>query len=154
MSGQGDNLVVRDGDTLVPAPAADQRVLESYGPSADRGPVIDGYRLTLLTRSTSYGVGEPVRIIHVCESVSADAPLYVMGPKAVTGEHVDDELVTEPADDVDPLAPADYDGRAVPGPGVDANYEITQYTFDEAGQHSVQWRPGGHRSNTLQITVS
>lgn len=118
------------------------------------GPESRGYRLTILCATTSVAVDETVRVIHVCESVSGDAELYIMGPKPVYGEYVDDILATEePPPGEDPFAPATYDGRVLPGPGVDTNYEVMEYAFISPGEHTVQWRPGGNRSNTLRFTV-
>jgi hypothetical protein len=36
---------------------------------------------------------------------------------------------------------------------VDYNYDITTYTFDESGRHTIQWRLGDLRSNTLELEV-
>jgi hypothetical protein len=148
-------LFVREGDRIVPAPEEDQATLSSYPQFEDKGPEIGGYRLTLLTARPTAAVGEPVRIVHVCESTGPGAPLYVMGPKAVLGEYVDDQLAGSPAPATrKPLAPDSYDGRVLPGPGVDANYEITEHRFDAPGRHSVQWRLGDHVSNTLWVEVT
>jgi hypothetical protein len=118
------------------------------------GPPSRGYRLTVLAATTSVAVNETVRVVHVCESVSGDAPLYVMGPKPVYDEYVDGVRATEPPPaGEDPFAPASYDGRVLPGPGVDTNYEVMEYAFTSPGEHTVQWRPGGIASNTLRFTV-
>lgn len=118
------------------------------------GPESRGYRLTILTTTTSVAVDETVRVVHVCESVSEDAELYIMGPKPVYDEYVDDIRATdEPPAGENPLAPASYDGRVLPGPGVDTNYEVMEYAFTSPGEHTVQWRLGGNGSNTLRFTV-
>src|SRR4051812_40317177 len=108
MSGTGqwaNNLFEREGDRIVDAPAEDKAVLAGYLEFEDKGPVVDGYRLTILTRKTSLAVGEAARIVHVCESVSDAAELYVMGPKPVDGEYVDGVLATrEPSGN--PFEPA------------------------------------------------
>ena len=118
------------------------------------GPESRGYRLTILAAATSVAVGEAVRVVHVCESVSAGAELYVMGPKPVYDEYVDGIRATdEPPAGEDPFAPASYDGRVLPGPGVDTNYEVMEYAFTSPGEHTVQWRLGASGSNTLRFTV-
>lgn len=150
--GRARSLFARRGDRIVDAPAEDQQVLAGYDDFEDKGPVVGGYRLTILTRTLTLDRGAPARIIHVVESVSEDAPLFVMGPKPVCGEYVDGTLATETAPE-HPFEPASYDGRVLPGPGVDSNYEITEYRFDEPGQHHVQWRLGVNESNLLAFEV-
>ena len=129
--------------------------MRSYPELEDKGPVIGGYRLTLLTSSRECGAGDPVRVIHICESMAPDRPLYVMGPKPVLGEYVDDEPATDPAPDTEtPLAPASYDGRVAGGPGIDPNYDVTEYRFETPGRHTIQWRLGRFASNVLAIEVT
>ena len=81
--------------------------------------------------------------------------LYVMGPKQVCGEYVDDRLVGDPVSNPsDPFTPTEpYDGRVVPGPGLDANYEVTRHRFAAAGSHTIRWALGDLASNVLQIEV-
>ena len=148
-------LFVRDGDRVVPAPAEDIELARSYPDIAEKGAIHSGYRLTILTRSRKRRSGEEVRIIHICEAVEPGTQLYVMGPKRIYGEFVDDVAVTDlPPNPTVPLAPCEpYDGRVVPGPGLDANYEITRYWFDQPGTHTIWWRLGELRSNVLRIEV-
>ena len=55
-----------------------------------------------------------------------------------------------------------YNGRVMKSPGVDFNYEISSYTFDKPGEHTIEWKGGGHpiqadlklESNVLRITVT
>jgi hypothetical protein len=141
----------RDG-VVVDARPADVAVARAYPSFPYKGPLIDGMRLTLMSRSLRYRVAEEVRIIHVVEAVDPGRQLYVMGPKPVYGEHVDGALVTSaPPEDV--WAPATYNGPALPSPAVDYNYEVTTYRFDRAGAHTIQWRIGSLRSNDLVIEV-
>jgi hypothetical protein len=155
LTGSGDPLLVREGDRVVAAPEEDQAVVRTYPNSEDKGPVVDGYRLTLLPSKRASRPGEPVRVFHVCESTARDRPLYVMGPKPVVGEYVDDRLATDAAPEAeDPIAPAFYDGRVSDGPGVDANYDVTEYRFERPGVHTIQWRLGPHVSNVVTIDVS
>jgi hypothetical protein len=78
-----------------------------------------------------------------------------MGPKPVTEEYVDGNA-NRPRE-----KPGVYDGRVSHGPVADFHYEITEYTFDRPGRHTIQWRGGGHpikeplglTSNVLTIEV-
>jgi hypothetical protein len=149
-------LFVRAGDHIVPAPAEDIELARSYAQFAEKGPVHNGYRLTILTQRTMYRVGEEVRVIHICEAVAQGTQLYVMGPKPPHGECIDDiPAVDPPPNPADPLAPSGpYDGRVIPGPGVDANYEITRYRFSTPGIHTISWRPGAFVSNVRVLEIS
>jgi hypothetical protein len=102
-----------------------------------------------MCRQGTYRVGEPVRVIHVLEVVTPGEEIYVMGPKAVGGEIVDGQKVT-PANHGDHEP---YDGRVLPSPGVDYNYEITSHTFAEPGRHTIQWRLGALTSNALVVEI-
>jgi hypothetical protein len=147
-------LFVRDGDRIVEAPEADQQVAEQYPKWATKGRARDGIRLTIMTASSQYGPGDAVRVVHVLEATGPGVPLHVMGPKEVRDEYVDGELRTPPVPPgVDPLLPPSYDGRVLDGPGVDVNWEITVYRFDDPGEHTIAWRPGELRSNTLRLDI-
>jgi hypothetical protein len=148
-------LSVRSGDTIVPAPDADVSVAQSYPTAPSRGAWFEGRRITILTRDTTAKLGQAVRIVHVVESIRAGDSLYVMGPKAVLGEHVDGKLATAAAPDAgDPLVPSgDYDGPVLPAPAVDYNYDITHYQLP-VGRHIVAWRLGALHSNQLTIEVT
>jgi hypothetical protein len=130
-------------------------VREAYAAWPDKGPETGGRRLTLLAERTALRPGDTLEVAHVHEVTEFGESLYVMGPKPVYGELLDGEPVTPPvpADD-DPLAPAEYDGRVLPGPGIDDNFETTSYAFDEPGRHELTWRIGELRSNTLTIEVA
>jgi hypothetical protein len=147
-------LFVRRGQAIVAASPEDQAVARRYPDFADKGAIRDGKRLTIMTRATHYAVGEEVRVIHAVDFVESGHRVFVMGPKPVHSEFVDDRLASDaaPADD-DPLAPSTYAGRVVASPAVDFNYAITSYTFAEPGQHSIQWRLGSLRSNVLVLEV-
>lgn len=148
-------LSVRSGDRILPAPEADVAVAKGYPTAPGKGAWLDGRRLTILTRELRVPAGQPVRVVHVFETTRPGDSLYVMGPKAVLGEHVDGKLVTPPAPSTgDPLAPTgDYDGRVLQAPGVDYNYEITEYTLPP-GRHVIEWQLGALRSNQLAIEVT
>jgi hypothetical protein len=129
------------------------RVYEGW---QERGGERDGRRLTLMALRTAVGVGETVEVLHVYEVLDADHQLYVMGPKPVYGERLDDQAVTppEPPPGDDPFAPGLYDGRVLPGPGIDCNFETTSYSFPVPGRHEVVWDAGGLSSNVLTLEVS
>jgi hypothetical protein len=148
-------LSVRSGDVIVPAPDSDVLVARSYPTAPSKGDWHDGRRITILTRATRVKAGQPVRIVHVVESTRRGDSLYVMGPKVVVGEHIDGTLATTPAPTSgDPLAPSEfYDGRALPAPAVDYNYDITQYQLP-VGRHILEWKLGPLRSNQLVIEVT
>jgi hypothetical protein len=147
-------LSVRSGDRIVPAPEEDVAIARGYPTAPAKGAWIDGRRITILTRELRVKEGQPVRVIHVVESTRPGDSLYVMGPKAVLGEHVDGKLATAPAPaSGDPLVPAgDYDGRVLPAPGVDYNYDITEHKLP-VGRHVIEWQLGALRSNQLAIEV-
>lgn len=149
-------LFIREGDRIVPAPIEDLELARSYAGFTDKGSVHNGYRLTILTRSTAYHIGEEVRVVHVCEAVESGTKLCIMGPKPVYGELVDGLPVSDPPPNpADPLASSEpYDGRVVPGPCVDTNYEITSYRFDTPGTHTICWQLGKLASNVRRIEIS
>jgi hypothetical protein len=125
-----------------------------YAEWEDKGPVSGGERLTLLAARTRVGAGEPVEVLHVYEITDSGRQLHVMGPKPLFGERLDGELATPPPpDDDDSLHPGLYDGRVLPSPGMDVNFEPTTYTFSEPGRHELTWSVNGLTSNTLAIDV-
>lgn len=142
-------LLARDGASIVPAPPGDQAVAASYARSPVRGPLKDGVRITILTERTKYKLGEEVRVIHVLEAPEPGHELYVMGPKPIYSEYVDGVERTPP-----PPAPGPYDGRVLPSPGVDWNYEVTAYKLTTAGSHRIQWRADGRESNVIEVEVA
>ncbi|WP_152040849.1 hypothetical protein [Salinigranum salinum] len=149
------NLFVHRADgTVEEAPAADQAVADDYPHWPDKGPVVDGKRLTVMTARDTYEVGEEVRVIHAFEAPEPGVDVYVMGPKPVYGEHIDGTLATTPPPDGDePWVPQQYDGAVIASPAVDYNYEVTTYRFAEPGRHVIRWELGPVTSNTLEITV-
>ena len=149
------DLYVRDGDRLVRASAEDTAVARSYPTFEDKGPVIDGQRLTLMTKQKTYHANEKIAVIHVVEVTEPGRQVYVMGPKPVYGEYVDGKLATEPVPKgEDPLAPRLYSGAVLPSPAVDYNYDITTYAFSKPGVHRIEWKMGKLHSNVLLIEVA
>jgi hypothetical protein len=142
-------LSMRQGDRIVEALPEDIEVAKGYPTFRDKGPVVGGRRLTIMSRKNVYRVGEEVRVIHVLEVLEPGQEIFTMGPKAVSGEYVDGRGTTPEAS-----GEADaYDGRVLKSPGVDYNYDITTYTFDAPGRHTIQWRMGDLRSNTLELEI-
>jgi hypothetical protein len=151
---QFPGLYVRKGDQIVDAPPADVAVAKTYPRSKEKGPVVDGHRLTILAAKRRYRVGEEVRVIHVHEVVAAGDMVYVMGPKPIRGEMLDGKMATSMVlADGDPFVPEIYDGVTLQSPAVDYNWEITTYRFSAPGTHRIQWRLGKFDSNTLVIEV-
>jgi hypothetical protein len=138
---------------VVDAPPEDVDVARRYPTFSDKGPVVSGMRLTIMSARTHYRIGDDVRVLHVVEVVEPGKEVFVMGPKAVYGEFVDDQAVT-PAPPDGLLQPTTYNGPTLDSPAVDYNYEVTSYRFTEPGQHSIQWRLGDLRSNTLLVDVT
>ncbi|MBA3746430.1 MAG: hypothetical protein H0W96_02935 [Solirubrobacterales bacterium] len=129
-------------------------VREAYERWPDKGPLSDGRRLTLLTLRTTLAPGDTLRVAHVYEVTEPGGDLYVMGPKPVYGEQLDGRPVTPapPAGD-EALKPLEYDGRVLPSPGIDHNFQTTTYTFTRPGEHALTWQIGELVSNTLAIEV-
>jgi hypothetical protein len=146
-------LYVREGERIVEASPQDIAVARSYPEFADKGPVVDGRRITILTESLTHRVGDDVRVIHVVDLTEPGQDAYVMGPKVVFGEYVNETLMTPPMPDEDPLHPATYNGVILPSPAVDYNYDITSYRFETPGLYRIQWRLDGLRSNVLPVRV-
>jgi hypothetical protein len=47
-----------------------------------------------------------------------------------------------------------HDGRVEPAPAADYNWDTTEYVFDTAGRHTIQWNLGSIVSNTLTVEVT
>jgi hypothetical protein len=140
---------------FVDAPEQDQKIIRDYPFWIDKGPLLDSTRVTLTTARLRYQVGEPVRVAHIVEETETGRTLYIMGPKEIRDEFVNDVLKTAATQDPGdyPWLPMSYDGAVLPSPGVDYNFGITEYRFDQPGVYRIQWRPGRYRSNVLSITV-
>jgi hypothetical protein len=141
----------RDGK-IVDAPAEDVGVAKGYPGYPDKGPLMDGVRLTVMTRRPDYLVPDKIRIIHVVEVIEPGRDVAVAGPKPVYGEYLDDQPVTGPAP-FEGLVPDLYNGEIIKSPAVDYNYEITSYSLGP-GNHSLQWRLGPYVSNILKLLVT
>lgn len=149
-------LWVRKIDQIVEAPEEDVVVAKAYPEWPDKGPVIDGRRLTIMAKKQAYHVNEEVRIIHVLEAPLPGYKIYVMGPKRIFNEYINGHLQGEEMslDQTDPFSPADYDGRVLDSPATDRNFEITTHSFAHSGVYEICWQPGQWKSNLLKIEVS
>ncbi len=147
-------LYIRIGNTIEDAPEEDVIVALRYPLYEDKGKLIDGQRITIMTSTDTAAVGEEIRIIHVMEATEPGVEVYVMGPKYVYGEYIDGVLMTEPEPGWDnTFIPEIYDGAVLQSPAVDYNYDITSYTFDEPGTHRIQWILYPWKSNVLTVEV-
>ena len=148
-------LYIRKGNEILDAPEEDQKVARGYPQWPDKGPILDGKRITVMVKKKSYRVNEEIRILHVAEVTVPGREVFIMGPKLILGEQVDGKLVTEPhPEGCEPLNPPDcYNGRVLQSPALDYNYDITFYKFDRPGKHELQWVLGPLRSNILEVEV-
>lgn len=147
-------LFVRVDGRVVEAPETDIAAARGYPTSPDKGTWVAQRRISILSARQRVRAGEPVRVIHVTETVRPGDELFVMGPKKVAGEYVDGTLRTQPAPaKQDPLRPWIVDGRSLPAPAVDYNWEITEYRFSAPGPHTIEWRLGALVSNALHVEV-
>ena len=132
-------LYERKGDKIVDAPQEDFELAKTYHSFKDKGKLVAGQRITIVTKKSQYKVGEPIRVLHVLEAVEPGIEIYVMGPKTIYDEYVDGKLATKKGPGLEV-----YDGGVVDRSIADFNYEITTYTFTEPGEHAIQWKGGGH----------
>jgi hypothetical protein len=147
--GRWPGLFMRKGDAIVEALPEDIEVATNYPAFRNKGHVLAGRRITIMSRKTTYHIGEAVRVLHVLEVLEPGHSIFVMGPKTVFDEYVDDCLVTEEYPEEEQV----YDGRVLPSPGVDYNYDITTYSFEGPGRHTIYWQMGEMRSNTLELEI-
>lgn len=142
---------------FVDAPETDQKILRDYPYWIDKGPLTDSTRITITTAKLDYKTGEAIRIGHIVEETGTGRTLYVMGPKTISEEFVNDSppapLSTGPQSEY-PWLENSYDGEILPSPGYDYNFEITEYHFNQPGTYRIQWKPGKYHSNILTITVT
>jgi len=144
------------GNVGVDAPAEDFDLAKTYHAFEHKGRLVDGRRITILTKGTRYKYGEAIRVLHVFEAVETGTVVHVMGPKTVYGEYLDAKLVSKEKPQV-----FNYSGLIVPSPAVDFNYEISTYTFMDLGQHTIQWKGGdepfqntqGLESNMIKLEI-
>jgi len=147
-------LYVRQKGEIIEASEEDVELAKQYPIWKDKGAFKSDRRVTILCQKEEYTIDEAIRVIHVLESLNKADQVYIMGPKQVYGEYVDEKLVTEAASGEYPWIPGSYRGKTLLAPAVDYNYEMTTYTFSEAGEHSIQWRLGDLLSNTLRIKIT
>jgi hypothetical protein len=146
-------LFVRQGDDIVDAPPEDEAVARAYPTWLAKGPTINGMALTLMTAKTAYALGEEVRVIHVLDVSEPGRDVYIMGPKVPPDEFVDGKRATPVPEVRDYPWVAIYDGRTLPSPAIDDNYDITSYRFTTPGVHTIEWKPSGLQSNVITLQV-
>jgi hypothetical protein len=127
-------LLERKGDKIVDAPPEDLTVARTYHSFQEKGHVTDGQRITILTSKLEYKIGEPVRVIHVLETIEPGIKVYMLGPKPIAGEYVDGNLVGQKG----PLR-IKKGGMVVDRPIANFNYDTTTYTFSSPGPHTILW---------------
>ena len=133
-------VVTDAGPDLVVAPPEDLAVVRSYPRGSVRGPLASGTRITILAAKRTYRVNEEIRVIHVAEFNEPGEEVFVMGPKPVTGEYLDEKLASDPVPSWSAFTMGVYDGAVMKSPWADTNYEITRYKMVTPGLHRVQWR--------------
>jgi hypothetical protein len=131
-------LLERKGDKIVAAPTEDLALAKTYHVFKDKGRLVAGQRITIMTQKTRYRVGESVRVLHILEAVEPGKSVHLMGPKKVYDEYVDGKLASAKGP-----GKAPYRGMVADRPIADFNYEITAYAFTEPGAHTIQWKGGG-----------
>lgn len=143
----------RVGNQIHEAGLNDIQTLMSYSKDSPKGMFLNGRCIAILSEKTTYTVDEEVRIIHVFETINKEEELLINGPKQVYGEFVNEKLSTKlsSVDDY-PWLPF-YDGKAIKGPGIDYNFEITKYQFKKLGTYNILWKVGNLESNAISITV-
>ena len=150
-------LFERKDGKIVNAPAEDFALAKTYHSFKDKGALVAGQRITIMTHDQRYRTGEPVRVLHILEAVEYGKDVHVMGPKKVYDEYVDGKLVTPKGPGNEP-----YNGMVVDRPIADFNYEITTYIFSEPGMHTIQWKCNaysfigtvGLTSNVIKLEVA
>ena len=142
-------LYMRQDGRIVEALPDDVDVAKGYATVSSKGPVLEGRRITIMCLKNIYHVGEEVRVIHALEVLAPGQKIFIMGPKAVSGEYVDGRAMTPEGSDEPDL----YDGRVLDSPGVDYNFDITTYSFVAPGRHTIHWQIGRLRSNTLELEI-
>jgi hypothetical protein len=159
LRGQPSSLYMRVKDNIVEAPPELLKLAQTYASMPGKGQSVKGRRITILAEKSRYKVGEPVRILHVLEATGRGVKVYAMGPKPVYDEYVDGKNRRPKPAGAEEVV---YDGLVETAPAVDFHYDITSYTFRKPGQHTIQWKGGGHpieggrfglESNVLTITV-
>ena len=146
-------LYQRENNTILDAFGVDVMVARQYPFWEEKGEIIEGYRLSIKTEKTNYSVGETVRVIHVMEVVEPGLEVFVMGPKSIYGEFLDNIIQGEKPATPDYPWMGMYDGAVLKSPDLDYNFEVTTYNFTKPGVHKIVWMPGSLISNTLTISV-
>lgn len=148
-------LYERKGAELIEAPENDIKLAKTYPQWEKKGPEINGKRLTIMTEKLNYKTNENIRILHIVDYIFPGQDAFLMGPKKVYNEYVNDELTTEKltTSAKDPLIPGFYDGIVAKSPIIDFNFDITTYKFSEKGIYKIQWKLDPYYSNILELYI-
>lgn len=147
-------LYERKGAAIVAAPASDLALARSYRGLKYKGEIVNGVRKTIMTRKQRYRIGEPVRVIHVLESVQYGPQMSLMGPEPICTEYVDDKL----ADNQFCHGSRSVSGGVTWYPSTNFNFDISTYRFNEPGIHTIRWKSGYFQdrrseSNLIKISI-
>jgi hypothetical protein len=135
--------------------AADEHLMQSYPYWKNKGAWFDGIRCTILTRATQVHVNDTLHVIHMMEDTLRGRAVFIMGPKEIFGEVINDSLVSLPVPaGKTPWAANILDGETPPAPYVDYNFAITEYHFSKPGVYNIRWKMGNYSSNVLVIHVN
>ena len=151
---QPTELFERSGDKIIAASAAVLALARTYREFKYKGEVVNGVRKTIMTRKRSYKIGEPVRVIHVFESVQYGPAMSTMGPEPICSEFVDGRHVEYKSCSGSRSIGWGYTRN----PTVNFNFDISTFRFDEPGIHTIRWKSHGFEdaraeSNLIKIYV-
>lgn len=149
---RGLYFIDKNGE-ITEADSAEVNLVLYYNPQSNTKKFVNEERVTILSKKTNYAVNEPVKIVHLFESSSANNELYINGPKQIYDEYVNSSLKTETAASNSYPWTTIYDGEVIQAPGIDYAFDITEYQFNEPGTYLIQWKPVGLESNLLKIIV-
>lgn len=84
----------RKGDKVVAAPAEDLPLAKTYHAFEDKGQLVAGQWLTIMTHNARCRMRTGSCILHILEAVESGKRAYLVGPKIACDEYVDGKLVT------------------------------------------------------------
>ncbi len=142
----------RNGE-IVAASQEDIDVAQGYPEWEEKGPWEACRRITIMCAKRQYKIEEEIRIIHVFDNIAKNGQVYVMGPKKVYGEYLDDKIIHALPKGENYFEPANYNGITLPTPALDYNYEITTYQFKKPGIHTIYWQIETLKSNVLSLEI-
>lgn len=148
------SLLERKGDEIVDAPARDLALARTYRAFKNKGEIVNGMRMTIMTRKNRYKVGEPVRVIHVLESVKKGIEMDMMGPAPVCHDYVDEKII----ENEQCYGSHSASGTFKEVPVANFNFDISTYRFKEPGTHTIRWKSKRApymppESNLIQLNI-